>query len=255
MAWSIQEMHYQVRLAADKVASFSSDNLNPAQLDWYLNMAQDLEVDARLGINNINRQGLEVTQKRADDLKQIHVISPSTLQPALVPTIAGDFYGDYYEVPLSTLEFYYVQLTGLRCKIAKTGCAEKVIGLTQARQDELDFLLTDPNYGPDYKWGKGYFTIGSAQSSNALGSIYIYTSDQFTITEVYPTYYRRPNRVFIGGYDSLDGVYLAADPAVNLELDRIEKQICQRAVELIMADIQDVELAQLASIKQTKNEF
>jgi len=115
-------------------------------------LAVRLEVDARLGINNINRQGLEVTQKRTDDLREINIKSPSALQPAMVPVLAGDLYGDYYEIRFSDFSRPYLQLTGLRCKIAKSGCSDKVIGLTVTKENELDFVLTDPNYKPDYKW-------------------------------------------------------------------------------------------------------
>lgn len=252
---TIQEMHYNIRQKIDKLDSFNSDNLNPAQIDWYINMAVRIEVDARLGINNMNRQGLEVTQKRMDDLKDIHIKSPTTLQPLIVPTLAGDLYGEFYEVKFSDFSFPYLQLTGLRCKITKTGCTPKVIGLTSTKENELDFVLTDPNYGPDFKWGKGYFTEGASLDEDTEGSLFIYTAGDYSISEVYPTYYRKPVEVFIGGYDSLNGTYTAADAPVNCELERIHNQICQRVAELIMVDIQDPELAQLAEMKQIKNEF
>lgn len=252
---TIREMHYNIRQKMDKLASFANDNINPAQIDWYINMAVRIEVDARLGINNINRQGLEVTQKRVDDLREIHVKSPSAIQPAIVPTVAGDLYGDFYEVPFDDFSRPYLQLTGLRCKISKSGCSDKVIGLTVTKENELDFVLTDPNYGPDYKWGKGYFTEGESLDGGSEGSIFIYTGDAYTVSEVYPTYYRKPVEVFFGGYNSLNGAYLAADTPVDCELVRIHDQICNRAIELMTVDIQDPELAQLAELKQIKYEF
>lgn len=252
---TIREMHVNIRQKVDKVSSFSNDNLNPAQIDWYINMTVRIEVDARLGINNINRQGLEVTQKRIDDLREIHVKSPSTLQPAIIPVVGGDLYGDFYEVRLGDFSLPYLQLTGLRCKISKTGCLDKVIGLTSTKENELDFVLTDPNYKPDYNWGKAYFTEGQSFDGSAEGSLFIYTADAFTILEVYPTYYRKPIEVFFGGYDSLNGTYLAADTPIDCELVRIHDQICNRAAELILTDLQDPELAQLAEMKQIKHEF
>ena len=252
---TIREMHQDVRNKVDKLSSFATDDLNPAIIDWYINLAVRLEVDARLGINNINRQGLEVTQKRTDDLREINIKSPSALQPAMVPVLAGDLYGDYYEIRFSDFSRPYLQLTGLRCKIAKSGCSDKVIGLTVTKENELDFVLTDPNYKPDYKWGKAYFTEGESMDGSTEGSIFIYTADEFSVTEVYPTYYRKPVEVFFGGYDSLNGTYLAADTPVNCELLRIHDQICMRAVELMSSNIQDPELNQLAQIQQSKYEF
>lgn len=252
---TIREMHQDIRNKVDKLSSFADDDLNPAMIDWYINLATRIETDARLGINNINRQGLEVTQKRTDDLREIHVKSPSIIQPAIVPTLAGDLFGDYYEVTFNSFSKEYLQLTGLRCKISKSGCSDKVIGLTVTKENELDFVLNDPNYKPDYKWGKGYFTEGESLDGSTEGSIFIYTADDFSVTEVYPSYYRKPVDVFFGGYDSLNGLYLAADTPVNCELVRIHDQICMRAVELISSDIQDPELTQLAQLKQSKYEF
>ena len=107
-------MHFAFRLAIDRVNSFSSDDFTPAQIDWLLNLAQLIEVDKRYTPLNSSRQGMEVTQKRTDDLSVLHVKSPQE-QSGIVPVLATSTLLDnsIYECPLSSLLYDYKDLTGL----------------------------------------------------------------------------------------------------------------------------------------------
>lgn len=68
---TVQEMHYRFKIGLDKVDSLSSPNFIAEEIDILLNDAQDQFISQRAFRNNFKREGLEETQKRLDDLKNI----------------------------------------------------------------------------------------------------------------------------------------------------------------------------------------
>ena len=104
---TIEEMHYDFRLKCDRIDSLSQQDFNPAEIDWFLNEAQELLVKSKYSINNAYRAGLEHTQKRIDDLSSILIKHPE--QPDLVPVSLGDV----AELELSRLKYPYLHLVRL----------------------------------------------------------------------------------------------------------------------------------------------
>lgn len=68
---NVSDMHYRFKIGLDKVDSLSSPNFTPEEIDILLNDAQDEFIAQRAFRNNFKREGLEETQKRLDDLKNI----------------------------------------------------------------------------------------------------------------------------------------------------------------------------------------
>jgi hypothetical protein len=68
---TVQEMHYQFKIGLDKVDSLSVPNFIAEEIDILLNNAQEQFISQRAFSNNPRREGLEETQKRLDDLKNI----------------------------------------------------------------------------------------------------------------------------------------------------------------------------------------
>jgi len=68
---TVQEMHEQFKIGLDKVDSLSVPNFLPEEVDIFLNNAQEQFIEQRAYGGNPKRQGLEETQKRLDDLKNI----------------------------------------------------------------------------------------------------------------------------------------------------------------------------------------
>lgn len=249
-------MHYSFRGAVDKIHGLTNDDFVPAQIDWLLNLAQLIEIKKRYMPHNLVRKGFEGSQKRIDDLVVLHVKSPQK-QPGITPTLLPDSFLDnnVYECKLEDLEFQYMFLTGLRASISNSSCS-KDIGLDQIEEDDLSEGLINSFKRPDFNWGKCLFTIdASSENTDAPGSIYIYSGD-FSVTKVFPSYLRYPRKVFIGGYDSLDGAYEAADAAVSCELPEIiHDNIVNTAAELAASPLQDPEFLQLAKITSEKFEY
>lgn len=249
-------MHYSFRGAVDKIHGLTNDDFNPAQIDWILNLAQLIEVKKRYTPMNLARKGFQGSQKRLDDLVTLHIKSPQK-QPGIAPTLLTDTFLDnsVYECKLEDLAFSYMFLTGLRATITNGTCT-KDIGLDQIEEDDLSEGLINSHKRPDFNWGKCLFTIdASSANDDAPGSIYIY-SGNFEVTKVFPSYLRYPRKLFIGGYDSLDGVYEAADASVSCELPQIiHDNIVNTAAELAASPLQDPEFLQLAKITSEKFEY
>ena len=68
---TVAEMHYRFKIGLDKVDSLSVPNFIAEEIDIFLNDAQDQFIAQRAFRNNFKREGLEETQKRLDDLKNI----------------------------------------------------------------------------------------------------------------------------------------------------------------------------------------
>jgi hypothetical protein len=64
-------MHYRFKIGLDKVDSLSAPNFLPEEIDVFLNDAQDQLIAQKAFNNNTKKEGLEETQKRVDDLKNI----------------------------------------------------------------------------------------------------------------------------------------------------------------------------------------
>lgn len=247
-------MHVGFRLAIDKVNSFTADDFNPAQIDWLLNLAQLIEVDKRYTPMNSSRQGMEVSQKRIDDLSSLHVRSPQD-QPGLTPVLNGTILdNNVFECPISSFSYNYKDLTGLRADVSLGGCV-KMIGLTEVQEDDLNEALINAHTKPDFKWRTALFSISKSSSTSGSPSIYVYAGD-FTVDTLYPSYIKTPRNVFFSGYDSLDGAYVAAGAQVNSELpESIHRNVVDTAVELAAAALQDTEYLQLAKYKSEKFEY
>jgi hypothetical protein len=68
---TVAQMHIEFKIGLDKVDSLSSPNFIPEEIDIILNNAQEEFITQRAYRNNPRQQGVEETQKRIDDLKNI----------------------------------------------------------------------------------------------------------------------------------------------------------------------------------------
>lgn len=65
------QMHYEFKIGLDKIDSLAYPNLIAEEIDVFLNSAVDEFISQRAYGNNIRKQGIEETQKRLDDLRNI----------------------------------------------------------------------------------------------------------------------------------------------------------------------------------------
>lgn len=263
----IEEQHYDFKIKKDKVDSLQKRNFNPAQIDWLLNEAIWIWIKINYGLNNKNRVGFEVTEHRIQDLKNLHIKSPSTLQPALTPI---EIQADEWELDLRDLNFEHLFTTRVRAKITKDNCT-KVVGVTTTQTDDLNESMYDPFNKPSFLYnrvlgvyGKSLDLTGTDLNLYGIGSLYLYTDD-FDIEEVYVDYIKYPNRVWIGTYDLTNDlkpksgsntyIYQAGvNPPVHCDINsHAHNEIVDIAVMLASQLVEDPNLVQLALLKTQSN--
>lgn len=266
----IDQLHYNVKLEAERVDSQDKIDLEPVEIDAYLNKAIWVYLKERYSVlPDKPKRGFETDQMRISQLSSLHIKSPH-VQPPLQPVLLQD---GLYEVRLNDLGnnidgqyFRYLFLTDGYIKGIKDGCT-KMIGLKHHQVDDSNTIYTAANWTwrrVNYNFGKSSFvndhitTDESAQSpdvtmdlvdnnsrnnNDELSSLYLdtrnkYGEPQFEIEEVYLSYIKYPNRVFYGGYDHIDGMSNSNSPKIHCDFDEITcNDIVSIAVRLIQKDI------------------
>tara|TARA_R110000851_G_scaffold314192_2_gene476137 strand:+ start:55 stop:810 length:756 start_codon:yes stop_codon:yes gene_type:complete len=244
-----QEMHYDLKFKIDKVDSLDSDNFIPAELDWILNEAQEIFIKQRYGLNNSKKLGFEEIQKRTDDLRNLVIKSPTTLQPGVVPVqLSG---GNTYEVKLSDLEFDYMFLIRGFVKLTKGTCT-KMAKLVQQQHDDFNELeiSEDPFQTSSFDWGVIPILFGRTDTvADDKGSIYLYSEENVVPNEAYIEYIKWPNRLTIGGYNYIDGT--AQPIMVNSDFSR---HACREIVDIAAAELSRIILSsEYLELKKQKN--
>jgi hypothetical protein len=244
---NIQELHYSFRLKTDKVDSLNVDSFKDAEIDWILNYTIDVFVKQRYGILNNKQYGFEAIQKRIDDLKTLH-----KKEYEITPTLyKSDVYeaniGDITKPGSSVKPQDYWFTTRLRADIKKGDCVKNV-GVKNIQTDDLNKALGYSFYKPNFNWGRVLATFNetSDDSVENTGSIYLHT-DNFEVEKVYIDYIKRPNKVWIGTYVTLDGsLDPLNDQPIQCDLpDHTHEEITTLAASLVLGLISDPNFVQL----------
>lgn len=248
---TIKELTYDLKIKLDKVDSLQHENFIPAETDWMLNEAINIIVKQRFGINNSKRVGFEGNEKRIQDLKTLHVKCPSTIQPAIPTIVVQD---GRYEIRLSSLTFPFLFLTRATAKAAKTGCGTRVIDLKETENDDFNDVIVDPFWKPSFEWKEAPVNFGRSDTlTDDLGSLYIYTNGDFTISEVYIEYIKVPNKVCSGGYPDINTGITTSVVECDLPA-QLHSEIVDIAVAECARIISDPNFQQLKQNKLLVNE-
>lgn len=215
-------MQYSFKIKIDKIDSLKRKNLLPAEIDWILNEAIQNFVD-----NKYN--DFESIQDITDQLDTLVIKCPTPIQPG-VPV--SQISPGVYRMRMIDLVFPYLHLVRLTAQATKEGCSSKLMKGNQQTHDELSKTLISPFEGPNYNWTNLPYVF--ARDLVAVNSaIYLYTNQEFIITEVYPEYMRIPTQVFFGGYTSLNGQYTPVNNPVDCDLP---PAFHRRIVDIAVAD-------------------
>jgi hypothetical protein len=241
---TIQEMHYSFKLKTDKVDSLNVDSFNDAEIDWILNYAIDVFVKQRYGVTNNKQTGLEVTQKRIDDLKSLHKKEHEILTSQVKPNLYSANLSQIVNPSSQIITDDYWFTTRLRVDIKKGTCV-KNIGVKLVQTDDLNEALSYKFYKPDFNWGRVLATI-NLDWNEQDDSIYLYT-DGFEVLKVFIDYVKRPNKVWLGTYTTLKGDLV---PMVNTPIDcdlsdSTHEEITTLAASLALGLISDPTFMQL----------
>ena len=245
-------MHAQFDLEVDRIASGNSPDFNRREKDDYINKA--IWIFVNLGYDPKKTKpsgGFETRQFNIDALRTLLIKFP-TEQPALVPT---EFERGIWELPLSTLEYEYLHFIRGQASIVKNNCKKLV---------SFDLLEHDDDYTnynkPSYKWGRIITRFGKSSFSPTTplnkekGSIYFETANEFDIENVRIEYLKYPDKVFVGGYNEINGVYSSTDATVDCDIDSAyHPEIVSIAAREAMRDIQDIQGYQLKDVQTKEN--
>lgn len=114
---TVQEMHYAVDQALQKVASSVYDYFLPGEVDFWLNRAQERFIKQRLGkINDPKRLGFSEITKRLDDLRLIVTVD---YEDTVTPSAAIDYVN--FDLPID-----YMFLVNARALMHVNHCGEQV---------------------------------------------------------------------------------------------------------------------------------
>lgn len=265
----IEQAHYQFMLLANKVASNDRPHFMPWEIDEFLDNAQWIFLKNNYEIDKL-RNGFEIDQHTISELSNLHIKSPE-LQPPVIPINLG---GGLYEVRLNELGnningqyFRYLFLTKGYVTIRKDNC-EKKIRIKIQQSDDFKTSFNEPDWDWNIvhgQFGKSTFrtpvtTVNLVTDSldrlsnlvdnpnlnnerfnnDELQSLYLDTNNsknisQFEIINACINYIKYPNRVFIGGYDTLDKHSTAASPQIQFDIDEaFHADIVKIAVDLAM---------------------
>lgn len=139
---TVQELHYAVDQALQKVGSYAYDNFLPEEIDYWLNRAQERFIKDRAFISgDMKGLGFAGNQKRLDDLREI-ITNDYTDNAAAA---AGVEYQEY-NLPLDYE--YLINIRALihhdRCSPATLASPTKTVPVRVVANHEAYYLQQDP---------------------------------------------------------------------------------------------------------------
>ncbi len=118
-----QEMHTAVAILFDKEDTLNYPNFQAEHLDFFLNLAQDRFVKHRYDGANARNKGVEETQKRSDDLKNVTDVANIT---PLVSSADNYPNGRFVSLPSTVSDQYWFAMTE-QADVTRKVCSGKVI--------------------------------------------------------------------------------------------------------------------------------
>jgi hypothetical protein len=217
-----EELQIKVKERLNKLASLDYDNFecwqiaeafNKAQLEWFrrqingVNALQSGEGSTKVNYDDIQKLIKNVSITGTDYSNQ----NPPQFQCDPIP-------GDY---------LYYSSLYVM----AKSDCCpERNIIVYIVDKADLYVILRDENKKPSFDWGETVAIISDDKFT-------IYTGNEFTITSINLTYYRKPVPVSFNGCVDITTGLTTTDVPCEFK-DDIAEILVDNAVAILAADIE-----------------
>lgn len=233
---TIERLHQEIKFRWNKLNSNHKKDFPGAYIDDAINKASEDYVEIFYSGNNSKQYkfGFEVTQQRIDMLQTL--VTPETAYPTTLIEL------DKYTIDLSAFDPKYRHF--LKAYVIPVECSTKKIPVTIIRLNDLDVKLVDSNTRPSLSWNR---CLGSIKSN----TLELYTKD-YTITECKIEYLTNPQKVFSGGYDSLEFIngdttaYQSASPKVTSDLpEQYHDLLVDMTVQYMSAVLEDTNKFQL----------
>jgi len=212
------ELQIKIKERLNKLASLDYDNFecwqiveafNKAQLEWFRRQIEG---------SNQERQGDGSTKMNYDDTQKFIKTIPLT----------GINYSDSFVSDPQPADYLYY--TSLYAMGSSDCCPERNIIVYLVDKADLYLILRDANKKPSFEWGE---TVGIMSGDKFT----IYTNNEFNITSVDLTYYRKPNPVSFQGCVDISTGAITTDVPCEFK-DDVAEIIVDNAVAILAADIE-----------------
>lgn len=236
---TVSEMHYHFKIGLDKVDSLSVPNFITEEIDIILNNAQEQFISQRAFKNNFRREGLEETQKRLDDLKNI----TSNYSTNTFNVIADNKpNGAFIDLPSD-----YRHAIQEEVRVAYEDCNENVIQeiaeVIPTSHDRYNRMIKDPFNKPSKEivYRMGFEATGTAERFELVHDPLV------TLDNYYLRYLRQPQRIQYGTEYQAPTVDLDCELSIHTH-----REIIALAVK---NTLEDIESPRYPSSKNELNEI
>lgn len=195
---AVERIHQDIKLKLNKLDSAHNIDLNPHYLDDLIYEGLLDYIRLFYSGNNFKpyRLGFEVTQQRLDMLSDF-VIEIANNSPLGEET---EFGFSKYEFKLEgkNNEQYLHQIR----LFANTNCGQ--ISISPKQHDDISKMLGNVYQQPNANWKRLIATISTGEANDGT-SLFVYSDTE--VTSIEGKIIKKPNRPFIGGYQTLENFY------------------------------------------------
>lgn len=218
-------MHTYFKILLNKLDSFNNQNLEPEEIDVFLNQTMFRIIEQRAYGPNIKGETVEETEKRVDDLNNI--TNPYSTTTFFTDSLSKTN-GKYIELPSD-----YRHALQEECLVSYTDCngqtQSKRVSIKPVTHDRYNRIVRDPFHKP--------FTdliIRLSHSKvNNKPVFELITDGSTTLTRYYLTYLRTPVSMQYGS------TYSTPTTDVNCELnEHIHREIVETAVKAAIETVE-----------------
>lgn len=213
-------LQIKIKQRLNKLASFDYDNLECWQIQEAFNKAQLEWIRRQVYGLNTRKQGSEQSTGLIDDLrvmlesKPLAVTNNKTFAESILPP-------DY---------LYYVRVDAM----AKSDCCpERRMTIYEAEEANMGILLTSDTKGPSFEWGETLSTLVGDK-------VRVYTNNEFSISSVTLTYYRRPKDVQFTGCVNPNTGQVSVTESICEFKDDICEILVDEAAAILAGDIESM---------------
>jgi len=193
--YSIKDLHYGFRRRANKIESLQNRSFFVEQIDDYLNEALTTYIIETSKL-------FELEQSLIDDLRQLIKYNVE-----LVPTAQPN----HAEAVLPLDYFRLVRSSSIATNPSCSGT--RIMSHYAVQSDDVETLLKDPLYKPDYYWGETAYRL-------LQDKIIVYTNGDFTINLINIDYISKHPRLG-NPEDSRNGTYSLPNGTIATQQDLI----------------------------------
>jgi hypothetical protein len=208
----------KIKQRLNKLDSQDYDNIECWQIVESFNKAQVEWTRRQLHGINIVKEGDEGSTRRKDDLQ------------VLMNTVALPLTNEQIAYSLNVPE-NYLQWKRVDANAKSDCCSDRKMVIYLAEEGNLSQLLRDDAKKPSFEWAETFATLKN-------NKVFIYTNQDFEISNASLTYYRQPRKIQIEG--CVDP-YTSIQSASNIECefkDDIIELIIDEAVSILAGDIE-----------------